>query len=247
MSSSSITKNRSTFSRYMFSHIRRNSKKKNQISSESESSSTEVESSKRVLTPNTIRQRRADKQMSEIIRRNVGESDDEDATFNEMMGKFDESYIYEKETDILSDSDPTECQSDLDTGLDGGDEFDTDELLDIDYIDTSSMQEVVDNQVYQNTGSCTYHSFQTKEKTPKLRRSRKQQSEEGSRRKKRLTRRKRSTDCRDNSQNSRKTDSPSRSRESRSLGGTPVSLRRNQSAGGKKWVSIISRIIFNVW
>lgn len=26
---------------------------------------------------------------------------DEDATLNEMMGKFDESYVYEKETDIL--------------------------------------------------------------------------------------------------------------------------------------------------
>lgn len=26
---------------------------------------------------------------------------DEDATLNEMMGKFDESYHYEKETDIL--------------------------------------------------------------------------------------------------------------------------------------------------
>lgn len=26
---------------------------------------------------------------------------DEDATLNEMMGKFDESYCYEKETDIL--------------------------------------------------------------------------------------------------------------------------------------------------
>lgn len=29
-----------------------------------------------------------------------GESDD-DATLNEMMGKFDESYCYERETDIL--------------------------------------------------------------------------------------------------------------------------------------------------
>lgn len=214
------------------------SKKQNQISSESESSSTEVGSSKRVLTPNTIQKRRSEKQISEIIRRNAtGDSDDEDATFNEMMGKFDESYIYERETDILSDSDPTECNSDLDTGLDGGDECDTDELLDIDYIDTSSMQEVVDNHVYQNTGSCTYHNFQAKEKTPKLRRSRKQQSqEEGSRRKKKLMRRKRSTDV---SQTSRKHDSPNRSRESRSLGGTPVSLRRNQSAGGKRYATII--------
>jgi hypothetical protein len=27
-----------------------------------------------------------------------------------MLGKYDESYIYEKETDILSDSDPTDCE-----------------------------------------------------------------------------------------------------------------------------------------
>lgn len=211
------------------------SKNKNQISSESESSSTEVGSSKRILTPNTSHRRRCDKQISEILRRDpTVESEDEDATFNEMMGKFDESYIYEKETDILSDSDPTECNSDLDTGLDGGDECDTDELLDIDYIDTGSIHEVVENHIYQNTGSCTYHSFQTDKKLPKLRRSRKQQSEEGSRRKKRLTRRKRSTDCRDSSQNSQKTDSPNRSRESRSLGGTPVSLRRNPNGSGKR-------------
>lgn len=30
-----------------------------------------------------------------------GQDSDEDATLNEMMGKFDESYVYEKETDIL--------------------------------------------------------------------------------------------------------------------------------------------------
>lgn len=30
-----------------------------------------------------------------------GNDSDEDATLNEMMGKFDESYCYEKETDIL--------------------------------------------------------------------------------------------------------------------------------------------------
>lgn len=31
----------------------------------------------------------------------VAVASDDDATLNEMMGKFDESYIYEKETDIL--------------------------------------------------------------------------------------------------------------------------------------------------
>ena len=30
-----------------------------------------------------------------------GTESDEDATLHEMMGKFDESYCYEKETDIL--------------------------------------------------------------------------------------------------------------------------------------------------
>lgn len=100
-----------------------------------------------------------EKQQSERLSNRVStgtgncDSEDEDATFNELMGKFDESYIYEKETDILSDdSDPTECVSDLDTGQDGGDECDTDELLDIDYIDTGSIQEVADKDVYKNTG-----------------------------------------------------------------------------------------------
>lgn len=175
-----------------------------------------------------------DKQLSERLSyRN--DSEDEDATFNEMMGKFDESYIYEKETDILSDdSDPTECASDLDTGQDGGDECETDELLDIDYIDTGSIQEVTDKEIYKNTGSCTYHhnnQGQDKRQT-KLRKSRKQQNEEnnGSRRRKRLTRtRKRNSECRDGSQTSRKTNSPIQFRESRSVGGTPVSLRRNRS------------------
>lgn len=162
-------------------------------------------------------------------------SDDEDATFNELMGKFDESYIYEKETDILSDSDPTECNSDLDTGQDGGDECETDELLDIDFIDNGSIQEIVEKDVYKNTGSCTYYPVQLEKRQSKLRKSRKHLSEENnSRRKKKLTRtRKRNSECRDSSQASNKTMSPCRSRESRSLGGTPVSLRRNQKGNNK--------------
>lgn len=211
---------------------------KNHISSESESSSsTEIEVSRKSFSPNTIRKRKLDKQLSERLSNRASniDSDDEDATFNELMGKFDESYIYEKETDILSDdSDPTECASDLDTGQDGGDECDTDELLDIDYIDTGSIQEVTDKDIYKNTGSCTYfHNNQAIDKRQnKLRKSRKQQSEEsnGSRRRKRLTRtRKRNSECRDSSQTSQKNSSPHRFRESRSVGGTPVSLRRNKS------------------
>lgn len=195
--------------------------------------------SRKSFSPNTIRKRKLDKQLSERLSNqasNCCDSDDEDATFNELMGKFDESYIYEKETDILSDdSDPTECASDLDTGQDGGDECETDELLDIDFIDTGSIQEVTDKDIYKNTGSCTYfHNNQAIDKRQsKLRKSRKQQSEEsnGSRRRKRLTRtRKRNSECRDGSQNSHKNRSPHRFRESRSVGGTPVSLRRNKSS-----------------
>lgn len=147
------------------------------------------------------------------------DSDDEDATFNELMGKFDESYVYEKETDILSDSDPTECVSEFDTGQDGGDECDIDDMPDINYIDTESIQEICDKDAFQNTGSCTYHQMRKR-----------CDSGQSARRKKRLTRssRKRNSECRDNSLASSKTMSPGRSRGSRSVGGTPMSLRRNQ-------------------
>lgn len=156
----------------------------------------------------------------------MADSDDEDATFNELMGKFDESYVYEKETDILSDSDPTECISEFDTGQDGGDECDTEDMLEINYIDTESIHEISEHDLYKNTGSCTYHQTQTK-RAPRTNRS---ESSTGSRRKKRLTRtRKRNSECheRDHSQASSKALSPNRFRGSRSVGGTPVSLRRN--------------------
>lgn len=73
------------------------------------------------------------------------------------MGKYDESYVYEKETDILSDSDPTDCESDIDTGQDGGDEEDNgDEELD--FIDNgtycrASKFLIVVNGVCDNLGS----------------------------------------------------------------------------------------------
>lgn len=47
---------------------------------------------------------------------NTSDFSDDDVTLNEMLGKFDESYIYEKETDILSDSDPTDCEEQADFG-----------------------------------------------------------------------------------------------------------------------------------
>lgn len=79
------------------------------LSSESESSSsTEIDLSKKLFTPNTIRRRRemvrnetkSEKSAQAVTSNQIGDSD-EDATLNEMMGKFDESYCYEKETDIL--------------------------------------------------------------------------------------------------------------------------------------------------
>lgn len=85
------------------------------VSSESSSSLTEVENIQRCYTPNTIRHKRSSlphyTQLAETVARNnktnqepaalAALNSDDDATLNEMMGKFDESYIYEKETDIL--------------------------------------------------------------------------------------------------------------------------------------------------
>lgn len=64
--------------------------------------------SKKLFTPNTIRRRRelgrSEPKSEKSANLNVVSQpidSDEDATLNEMMGKFDESYCYEKETDIL--------------------------------------------------------------------------------------------------------------------------------------------------
>lgn len=139
-----------------------------------------------------------------------------------------------------SDSDPTECISDLDTGQDGGDECDTDDLLDIDFIDNGSIQEIIDSNLYENTGSCSYFNFHpTEKRMSRVRKASKKPTEDAlARRRKRLTRtRKSSRDCRDASQCSADLLSPvklKKERESKSLGGTPVSLRRNQSHETKK-------------
>ena len=90
------------------------SNNKSCVSSESSSSLTEVENIQRCYTPNTIRHKRSSlphyTQLPETVARNnkinqepalAAPNSDDDATLNEMMGKFDESYIYEKETDIL--------------------------------------------------------------------------------------------------------------------------------------------------
>uniref|UniRef100_A0A1A9X3T4 Uncharacterized protein n=1 Tax=Glossina brevipalpis TaxID=37001 RepID=A0A1A9X3T4_9MUSC len=177
---------------------------------------------------------------------------DDDATLNEMMGKFDESYVYEKETDILSDSDPTDCPSDLDTGQDAGDECDTDELLDIDFIDTSSMHEVYERKdALNNMGRCYYvqgspllHQFQqhkaTTTRISRNSRSLKMSAEQSllanvggsaQRRRKRYHKtRKKSSESRDHGHRS-----PMRKpRETRSVGGTPVCLRKHMNASDKE-------------
>lgn len=85
---------------------------------------------------------------------------DDDCTLNEMMGKYDESYVYEKETDILSDSDPTDCETDIDTGQDGGDEEDPLEC-EFDFIDNGSYLEFnIDGKEERNSGHCTYYNFE---------------------------------------------------------------------------------------
>lgn len=183
------------------------------------------------MSPNLIRKRKVEKQSSErmVLR---DDSDDEDATFNELMGRFDESYVYEKETDILSDdSDPTECASDLDTGQEGSDEYDTDEQLDIEYIDTGSIQEVFEKGLSNNTGSCKYYDNQSEKRLTSFKKIRKQNHEEnGSRRRRFVTRqRKRIGECIDKQQSNYRRNSTN-ARESRSVGSTPVSERRNKSS-----------------
>lgn len=148
---------------------------------------------------------------------------------------------------IFSDSDPTECISDLDTGQDGGDECDTDELLDIDFIDNGSTPSIVDKKSYENTGTCSYHNNNNNNvqsdkslSSARSRKSKKITDEASARRKKRLTRtRKRTSECRDSCNNNIGNEqlcrSTSRERGSKSLGGTPLSLRRNQSNESKRF------------
>ncbi|KAJ8980588.1 hypothetical protein NQ317_018715 [Molorchus minor] len=150
-------------------------------------------------------------------------SDEDDCTLNEMMGKYDESYVYEKETDILSDSDPTDCETDIDTGQDGGDE---DDLYDgeFDFIDNNSYPEF-DPRPDRNTGHCSYyntHDIQRKRSSRRrtIRRSNKQSNEK----------------IRKSSLNKKRQLKPQFEKErevivtyldgSRSAGATPLSVRR---------------------
>ncbi|KAH8370457.1 hypothetical protein KR093_003595 [Drosophila rubida] len=200
----------------------------------SSSSSTEVENAH---AAHTIKRRHlADQVVGVGVP--VGDSflvSDDEATLNEMIGKFDESYVYEKETDILSsDSDPTDCASELDTGQDAGDECDTDELLDIDFIDTSSMQEVLvleRQEVQRNLGSCQYYPNASPMilRRSSTRSRRRQQQEHQQQQQDQQRRRKRFLKTRKKSCENREKISASPLREprgSRSVGGTPVCLRR---------------------
>lgn len=136
----------------------------------------------------------------------------------------------------------------MDTGQDAGDECDTDDLLDIDFIDTSSIQEVCENRDNQmNLGKCYYvngsPSVASRRASLKFQkhafRSMKTSNEQAI-----LTaaansaqkRRKRFHKTRKKGSESREfCRSPMRkSRETRSVGGTPVCLRKRMHVREKQ-------------
>lgn len=152
-----------------------------------------------------------------------GSEEEDDCTLNEMMGKYDESYVYEKETDILSDSDPTDCETDIDTGQDGGDEDDTHER-EIDFIDNGSFLEFnADLKSDRNTGHCTYFNFEQRKSYQSRRRpTRRSQKQDNV---------KNSNDRRRRSNSSKKKhkidfDKVHSIEGSKSAGATPISVRR---------------------
>ncbi|XP_076659789.1 uncharacterized protein LOC143363051 [Halictus rubicundus] len=109
-------------------------------------------------------------------------SSEDDITLNEMMGKFDESYVYEKETDILSDSDPTDCEdcidslSDVEAARIGAEDNDPLGNTEFDYIDNGSFLDLDNLDCtgrFPNTGHCTYFAFtgELARRTGKLRES----------------------------------------------------------------------------
>lgn len=134
---------------------------------------------------------------------------EDDSTLKEIMGKFDESYTYDKETDILSDSDHTQCQdhSDYeDTGQDAEDEYE--EEAEIDYIDKHAVS-ISDSVKYRNSGSCEYYV------------EKKQVSRASLKLRKRLRRTRKKSEC------SSTAGSEVSQRECRSVGGTPLLNRRS--------------------
>lgn len=136
------------------------------------------------------------------------------------MGKYDESYVYERETDILSDSDPTDCEdcgdTDADTGQDGGDEQDPDDL---DFIDKDSFQDLNlsdSERGPRRLGHSNYYHFPN-ELSRKLSRHR-----DNSARRSTSGSRKRETAAKPRAPRRRRPRDPA----TRSLGGTPLSHRR---------------------
>ncbi|KAF4529391.1 hypothetical protein B566_EDAN003482 [Ephemera danica] len=106
------------------------------------------------------------------------DDEEDDLTLNE-IGRFDESYVYEKETDILSDSDPTDCDEeddDVDNNNAGNltDRHSSNDYLDMSYQNGINSHcdfdelDFIDNGPLDlssemppapriNTGHCTYH------------------------------------------------------------------------------------------
>ncbi|XP_044765112.1 uncharacterized protein LOC123321525 [Coccinella septempunctata] len=144
------------------------------------------------------------------------EGSEDDCTLNEMMGKYDESYVYEKETDILSDSEPTDLDTDIDTGQDGGDELEPQEG-DMFYIDEGPLTEM-NTCESKNTGHCSYFNFQEKRKASRRKTTRK------SRHNKLNSHRKRTPPV----LIPEKTTKYNKCDGSRSVGATPLFARRTQ-------------------
>ncbi|KAJ8936684.1 hypothetical protein NQ318_012503 [Aromia moschata] len=147
-------------------------------------------------------------------------SDDDDCTLNEMMGKYDESYVYEKETDILSDSDPTDCETDIDTGQDGGDEDDLYEG-ELDFIDNGSYLEC-ESRPDRNTGHCSYYNYDVHRKRSSRRRTTRKSSKQSSEKRRKSS----SNKKRQPKQIQERDLTISHLDGSKSAGATPVSVRR---------------------
>lgn len=139
------------------------------------------------------------------------------------MGKYDESYVYEKETDILSDSDPTDCETDIDTGQDGGDEDDPLEV-ELDFIDNGSYLEF-EPRLDHNTGHCSYYNYDVQRKCSSRRRPTRRNKQQSEKRRRSSSNKKRHKqfDIEKRKINMQHLDG------SKSAGATPVSVRRANS------------------
>ncbi|KAF5281227.1 hypothetical protein FQR65_LT14820 [Abscondita terminalis] len=162
------------------------------------------------------------------------ESDDEDCTLNEMMGKYDESYVYEKETDILSDSDATDCETDIDTGQGSNGEQDPAQC-EFDFIDNGSYLEFsIDSKTAKNTGHCTYHNYELQKKTSRRRTARRSIKQEAQYYpSKQSERRRRASSSKKKVKTVNPPVSYSQNSGSRSAGATPLSARRTRQTVSK--------------